>query len=47
MAEHQESYIRGLHRGTDVESAAVGAWLLDSRRLQEMDEPASPERGDT
>jgi len=40
MAEHQETYIGEPDRALGAENAAVGVWLLDSRRLEELDDIA-------
>ena len=47
MAEHQDAYIEGAHRPLDAESAALGVWLLDSKRLAESDQAVQSESGDS
>ena len=47
MTEHQETYIEQTDRALDAESAAIGVWLLDSKRLAELDDPVPSESGDS
>ncbi|MGB5752801.1 MAG: PD-(D/E)XK nuclease family protein [Thermoanaerobaculia bacterium] len=46
MAEHQEAYIGEPDRASGAESAAIEVWLLDSKRLGELDATAPTESGD-
>ncbi len=45
MAAHLEAYIDGPDRTVDAENASLGVWILDSKRLLELDENEQPAGG--
>ena len=46
MAEHLETYIGARDRTVNAENTGIGVWLLDSKRLGELDESADAVSGD-
>jgi hypothetical protein len=45
MAKHLETYIGARDRDVSAANAGIGVWLLDSKRLTELDEIARLEAG--
>lgn len=46
-AEHLEAFVEGPDRNADAESAGIGVWLLDSKRLEKLDDSAAAGGGDS
>jgi hypothetical protein len=45
MAAHLEAYVDVPDRPINAENASLGVWMLDSKRLLELDEIEQPEGG--
>ena len=47
MAEHLETYVVGPDEPASAERSGIGIWVLDSKRLPELDEADRAGAGDS